>query len=112
MKKTILLFVLIGAMLLAACTPATPTAAPAEPTTPSIDEPEPTAVPDQPTDEPASGAVEITFWSWVPKIEDQVAAFNASQSAIKVNYVRPAGGREMYNQLKVALQANADIPDV
>ena len=110
MKKTIFLFVMIVAMLLAACgAPATPTPPPAEPT----DEPaQATDEPAQPTDEPASDAVEITFWSWVPKIEDQVAAFNASQTAIKVNYVRPAGGREMYNQLKVALQANADIPDV
>ena len=61
---------------------------------------------------PAGAPVEITFWSWVPHIEDQVAEFNASQTAIKVNYVRPAGGREMYNKLKVALQAHADIPDV
>jgi len=88
MKKLVSLFVFIVVMslALAACAPAAP-AAPA-------------------------GPVTITFWSWVPHIEDQVAAFNSSQSAIKVNYVRPAGGREMYNKLKVALQANTDIPDV
>ena len=92
MKKNIVFFVMVAALLLASCAPATPTAAPA-------------------TDTPA-GPVTITFWSWVPHIEDQVAAFNASQTAIKVNYVRPAGGTAMYNSLKVALQANTNIPDV
>ena len=65
------------------------------------------------TEAPANGApVEITFWSWVPHIEDQVNAFNASQTAIKVNYVNPGGGTAEYNKLKVALEANTDIPDV
>ena len=64
------------------------------------------------TEAPAAGPVEITFWSWVPHIEDQVNAYNASQTAIKVNYVNPGGGAAEYNKLKVALEANADIPDV
>ena len=60
----------------------------------------------------ATGPVEITFWSWVPHIEEQVNEFNASQTAIKVNYVNPGGGAAEYNKLKVALEANTDIPDV
>jgi multiple sugar transport system substrate-binding protein len=72
-----------------------------------------TQAPAAATEAPAGGGpVEITFWSWVPHIEDQVNAFNASQTAIKVNYVNPGGGAAEYNKLKVALEANADIPDV
>ncbi len=93
MRKTVLFTTLI-ALLLAACvgTPAAPTTAPE------------TAAP--------SGPVEITFWSWVPHIEDQVNAYNASQTAIKVNYINAGGGKTEYDKIKVALQANADIPDV
>jgi multiple sugar transport system substrate-binding protein len=101
MKKNIVFLTLIAALLLAACAPATPAAG------------EPTAVVSEPTDAPAAdGVVEITFWSWVPKIEDQVNAFNASQSAIKVNYVNAGGGSAEYDKLKVALQAGVDVPDV
>jgi multiple sugar transport system substrate-binding protein len=89
MKKNIMILAMIGVLLLGACAPAAPAATP----TPA-------------------GPVEITFWSWVPHIEEQVNAYNASQSAIKVNYVNAGGGSTEYNKLKVALQANADVPDV
>lgn len=56
--------------------------------------------------------VEITFWSWVPGIEDQVNEFNQTHSDIKVNYVNAGGGNDQYAKLKVALEAQADIPDV
>jgi multiple sugar transport system substrate-binding protein len=102
MKKNIVFLTLIAALLLAAC--GTPAATPAAE--------EPTAEAPQATDVPASGAVEITFWSWVPHIEEQVNAFNASQTAIKVNYVNAGGGSGEYDKLKVALQANTDVPDV
>jgi multiple sugar transport system substrate-binding protein len=53
----------------------------------------------------------ITFWSWVPGIEDQVNAFNASQSAIHVEYVNKGNGNTEYAALKTALEANSDVPD-
>jgi multiple sugar transport system substrate-binding protein len=56
--------------------------------------------------------VEITFWSWVPGIEDQVNAFNAAQSAIHVTYVNKGNGNAEYAVFKTALEANSDIPDV
>src|SRR5258706_10196800 len=85
MKKVTSVFVLVVvlSLALAACAPAAP-----------------------------AGPVEITFWSWVPHVEDQVNAFNASQTAIKVNYVNPGGGAAEYNKLKVALEAKTDVPDV
>ena len=60
----------------------------------------------------AAQATEVTFWSWVPGIEDQVKAFNASQSAVHVNYVNKGNGNTEYAALNTALEANADVPDV
>ena len=61
---------------------------------------------------PRLDRVEITFWSWVPGIEDQVNAFNASQTAIQVKYVNTGAGNAEYAALNTALQANTDVPDV
>lgn len=60
----------------------------------------------------ADAPVEITFWSWVPGIEDQVNAFNAAQTAIHVTYVNKGNGNTEYAVLKTALEANSDVPDV
>jgi multiple sugar transport system substrate-binding protein len=57
-------------------------------------------------------ATEITFWSWVPGIDGQVAEFNASQAAIKVNYLNAGAGNAEYTALKTALETNTDVPDV
>jgi multiple sugar transport system substrate-binding protein len=56
--------------------------------------------------------VELTFWSWVPGIETQVNEFNASQSAVKVNYLNAGAGNAEYTALKTALETNTEIPDV
>lgn len=92
MKKSIVFLALIATLLLVSCAPATPTAAPA------------TATP--------AGPVTITFWSWVPHIEDQVAEWNETHPDIQVNYVNSGGGGANYTKLKVVLQANSGIPDV
>ena len=59
----------------------------------------------------AQEPVNITFWSWVPGIEDQVDAFNASQTAIHVEYINKGNGNTEYAALKTALEANSEIPD-
>lgn len=110
MIKRIFLLAVIATLLLAACAPAvtvTPTTAPAEATTaPVVNTPVPaTAV-------PAASAVQITFWSWVPNIQDQVDEWNQTHPDIFVNYVNPGNGNTEYTKLNTALQANSDIPDV
>ena len=73
---TLFSFMLVLSLALAACGAPAATQAPAAA-----------------TEAPAGGGpVEITFWSWVPHIEDQVNAFNTTQTAIKVNNVNPGGG--------------------
>lgn len=94
----------------ATAVPAQPTAAPAGPTAAP---PTPTETPaPTPATTPAPGAVQITFWSWVPFIQDQVNAFNATHPDIYVNWVNKGGGNAQYTALKIALEANSDVPDV
>jgi len=128
MKKLTPFFALVIVMciLLSACgTPAAPTAAPAndvptaaaaQPTdVPAVAAPTDTAAAAGPTETPAPTAnpnAIITFWSWVPHIEDQVAEWNTLHPDMQVNYVNSGGGNGNYTKLKVALQANTGIPDV
>lgn len=56
--------------------------------------------------------VEIDFWSWVPGIQEQVDAFNASQSEIFVTYRNAGAGDAEYTALRTALETNTDVPDV
>jgi multiple sugar transport system substrate-binding protein len=56
--------------------------------------------------------VEISFWSWVPGIQTQVDAFNASQSDIWVTYRNAGAGDAEYTALRTALETNTDVPDV
>jgi multiple sugar transport system substrate-binding protein len=125
MKKIFVSLVLVFTLLLAACTssatqaPATavpPTAEAVQPTTapeqPTTAPEQPTIAPEQPTQAPPANAVQITFWSWVPNIQDQVDEWNQTHSDIFVNYVNPGNGNTEYTKLNTALQANSDIPDV
>jgi multiple sugar transport system substrate-binding protein len=81
---------------------ATPTAAPVSTGTP-VPTPAVTAPPN---------ATKITFWSWVPDINKQVDAFNASHTDVYVNYVNNGNGNTEYAKFQTALQAGTDIPDV
>ena len=96
----------------AATTAPQPTTA-AQPTTAPTTAPPPAATATAtPAVTPAPNAVQITFWSWVPGIADQVNEFDASHPDIYVNYVNKGNGNTEYAAFKTALQANSDIPDV
>lgn len=104
-------FLVIGIALLsllAACTVAAP--APEPPAAAEAPQAEVPAA--EEAAEEVAAPVEITFWSWVPGIENQVNAFNESHPDIKVNYVNAGAGNDQYARLKVALEAQTDIPDV
>ncbi|HUH98284.1 MAG TPA: extracellular solute-binding protein [Anaerolineales bacterium] len=109
MKRSIVLAAVMAMLLLAACgTAATaPTAAPAQPTAvPATQAPAATAAPTQP-----SAPVQITFWSWVPHLQDQVDEWNQAHPDIQVNYQNAGAGNAEYTKLNTALQANSGIPD-
>jgi multiple sugar transport system substrate-binding protein len=55
---------------------------------------------------------EITFWTWVPNIKDEVALFEAKYPKIKVNVVNAGQGLDEYTKLRTALKAGTGAPDV
>ena len=54
----------------------------------------------------------LTFWTWVPNIEQEVALFEAAYPAIDVEVVNVGQGQAHYTQLTTALQAGQGAPDV
>ena len=54
----------------------------------------------------------LTFWTWVPNIEKEVALFEAAYPAIDVEVVNVGQGQAHYTQLTTALQAGQGAPDV
>lgn len=55
---------------------------------------------------------ELTFWTWVPDIEQEVALFTEKYPAITVKVVNAGQGTPHYTKLRTALQAGAGAPDV
>jgi multiple sugar transport system substrate-binding protein len=54
----------------------------------------------------------LTFWTWVPNIEQEVALFEEAYPAIDVEVVNVGQGQPHYTQLRTALQAGQGAPDV
>jgi multiple sugar transport system substrate-binding protein len=54
----------------------------------------------------------LTFWTWVPGIEQEVALFEEAYPAIDVEVVNVGQGPAHYTQLRTALQAGQGAPDV
>jgi len=55
---------------------------------------------------------ELTFWTWVPDIQKEVALFQRKYPAIKVNVVNAGQGQPHYQKLRTALKAGSGAPDV
>src|SRR4051794_13555238 len=63
-------------------------------------------------DKAMSTPTEITFWTWVPDIAQEVALFEKKYPAIKVKVVNAGQGLPQYTKLRTALTANTGAPDV
>jgi multiple sugar transport system substrate-binding protein len=61
---------------------------------------------------PGSGPVELTFWSWVPDIINEVKLFEEAHPDIKIKYVNAGQGTPQYTKLRTALKAGSGAPDV
>jgi multiple sugar transport system substrate-binding protein len=57
-------------------------------------------------------AVTLTFWSWVPKLQDEVKLFEQAHPNIKVKLVNAGQGTPEYTKLRTALKAGSGAPDV
>ncbi|PAZ16479.1 ABC transporter substrate-binding protein [Streptomyces sp. SA15] len=55
---------------------------------------------------------ELTFWTWVPDIQQEVALFQKKYPAIKVKVVNAGQGVAHYTKLRTALKASKGAPDV
>jgi multiple sugar transport system substrate-binding protein len=58
------------------------------------------------------GPVELTFWSWVPGIKDEVQLYNDTHKNVTVKYVNAGQGADEYTKLRTALKADKGVPDV
>ncbi|WP_159621406.1 ABC transporter substrate-binding protein [Ruania rhizosphaerae] len=63
-------------------------------------------------EEAMSTPTELTFWSWVPDIQNQVDMFEEAYPEIDVDYVNVGQGAEHYQQMRTAIQAGSGAPDV
>lgn len=55
---------------------------------------------------------ELTFWTWVPDIQNEVDLFQAKYPKIKVKVVNAGQGLDQYTALRTALKAGKGAPDV
>lgn len=63
-------------------------------------------------DDPGSeGPVELTFWTWVPNIENVVAAWNDAHPDIQVTVSEQGAGDDLVTQVLTSAQAG-DAPDL
>lgn len=63
-------------------------------------------------DEAMQTPTELTFWTWVPDIENQVTMFEEEYPEIDVEVVNVGQGADHYKKLRSALEAGQGAPDV
>lgn len=63
-------------------------------------------------DEAMSTPTKLTFWTWVPDIENEVALFEEEYPEIDVEVVNVGQGADHYQKLRSALEAGKGAPDV
>lgn len=63
-------------------------------------------------DKAMSTPTELTFWSWVPDIDQQIALFEDKYPDIKVTVVNAGATTAEYMKLRTALAAGTGAPDV
>jgi multiple sugar transport system substrate-binding protein len=82
----------------------------------SSDEPPGSAPPVTGSQDPVDAALrqggEITYWTWTPQAEEQVAAFQQAHPNVKVNLVNAGTGNDHYTKLQNVIKAGSGAPDV
>jgi len=74
--------------------------------------PSPSTVPQSEIDKALDTETTLTFWTWVPDIQNQVKLFTTKYPKIKVNLVNVGQGAPHYQKLRTAIQAGQGAPDV
>jgi multiple sugar transport system substrate-binding protein len=60
----------------------------------------------------SNGPVTLTFWSWVPNIQNEITLFEQSHPNIKIKLINAGQGGPEYTKLRTALKAGSGAPDV
>ncbi|MFE2470635.1 ABC transporter substrate-binding protein [Streptomyces mirabilis] len=55
---------------------------------------------------------QLTFWTWVPNIDKEVALFEKKYPAVKIKVVNAGQGTPEYTKLRTALKAGSGAPDM
>ncbi len=70
------------------------------------------AITDEQREEALNTPTELTFWTWVPDIQNEVDLFEEAYPAISVTVENVGQGAEHYQKLRSALEAGQGAPDV
>ena len=70
------------------------------------------AITDEQREEALNTPTELTFWTWVPDIENEVALFEEAYPAIDVTVENVGQGLPHYQKLRSAIEAGRGAPDV
>lgn len=73
--------------------------------------PQQTADPDE-IEEALQTETNLTFWTWVPGIEEEVAKFTEKYPAITVDVVNAGQGLPHYTKIRTAMRAGDGAPDL
>ncbi|HEX8488520.1 MAG TPA: extracellular solute-binding protein [Propionibacteriaceae bacterium] len=63
-------------------------------------------------DEAMNKETTLTFWTWVPKIQNQVDMFQKQYPKVKVKLVNVGQGAPHYTKLRAAIKSGQGAPDV
>jgi multiple sugar transport system substrate-binding protein len=72
----------------------------------------PSQIPQSEIDAALNTETTLTFWTWVPDIQNEVKLFTTKYPKIKVNVTNLGNGAPHYQKLRTAIQAGQGAPDV
>jgi multiple sugar transport system substrate-binding protein len=72
----------------------------------------PSLIPQADIDAAMNTETTLTFWTWVPDIQNEIKLFTTKYPKIKVELVNVGQGAPHYQKLRTAIQAGQGAPDV
>jgi len=83
-----------------------------EPDTPAAAPQSPQLVPQSDIDAAMNTETTLTFWTWVPDIQNEIKLFTTKYPKIKVNVTNVGQGGPHYQKLRSTIQSGQGAPDV
>jgi multiple sugar transport system substrate-binding protein len=95
---------LSGSLALAACSSGSGGSTNAPPAAAGVDQAQ--------IDEAMNKDTQLTFWTWVPNIQNEIDLFEKKYPKVKVKLVNVGQGAPHYQKLRAAIQSGQGAPDV